>query len=381
MRGFRDIFPPLSYKFEYIRKVFEKLSFKFAVDLIELPLVEQSGLYFRTSGAGSEICKKELFEVRKYKGDFEDWVLRPEATASCMRAIKELSYLNEKKICRLGYIAPMFRYNRPQKGRYRQFYQAGWEWIGSKDKYTDLEIILGACELLSELGLDYELELNSIGDFASREKYREQLRKYFKVSEDPFKILDKLKEYKSIPEIELPGEDKATFDFVLTRLLQRGIKCAHNPYLVRGLDYYNGIVMEFKNNGQTLLAGGRYDGLSEQIGGKALPAVGFALGVDRVADILSYTKKKDTNIALISLKQDDYSYFIAEKMRDFGFSVCPLWGVDINKALKLASKGSCYAIIVGDKEKVQQTFIIKNLEKSTQKELDINCSREDLLCF
>ncbi|WP_342261746.1 histidine--tRNA ligase [Alphaproteobacteria bacterium endosymbiont of Tiliacea citrago] len=388
MRGFKDNLPPISHKFEYIKKIFEEVSSSYAVDLIDLPLVESADLYFRTSGEESDICNKELFEVRKYKGSFENWVLRPEGTASCVRAVKDLNLLQDNKFLRLGYYGPMFRYNRPQKGRYRQFNQAGWEWLGISHKYIDLEIILASCELLDKIGIEYTVELNSIGTLEDREVYRAELREYFNVKEDPFKILDKLEKFEKVPKMQLNFEDQENFEFLLQKLKEKNIKHQHNPYLVRGLDYYNGVVFEYKHEGKTVLGGGRYDGLMSQLSNNKdakkqahspkVPAIGFALGVDRVVDILNYKNVKKT-VTVISLNEDAYTYKVVSMLRDFGFSVNPLWGVDLSKGLKAASKTSVYAVIIGENEVKNNSVVLKNLEKASQEEVSIEALRSHII--
>lgn len=378
MRGFKDNIPPISYKFNYIKIIFEELSYEHSVDLIDLPLVEQANLYFRTTGEESEICNKELFEVRKYKGEFEDWVLRPEATASCVRALKESHFLEERKVCRLGYYGPMFRYNRPQKGRYRQFNQAGWEWLGSNDKYTDLELILAGCNLLETIGIEYTLEINSIGDVYDRKEYRRLLKWHLDIEGDPFKILDKLEEFENIPRMEINERDDYNFNFICDELDKRSKNYVHNPYLVRGLDYYNGIVFEFKYEGKTILAGGRYDGLMQQLGGKSTPAIGFALGVDRVVDIFTKEYDSSKDLVLISLNENEYANKIAEKCRKMKFRVHPFWGMTLGQALKIASKEHKNVIIIGENERSQNKIIIKDLDQSKQKEIGINEINENM---
>lgn len=368
MRGFKDNLPPISYKLEFIRKTFSEFSFNYSVDLIELPIVEEADLYFRTSGEESDVCNKELFEVRKYKGDFEDWVLRPEGTASCVRAVKEASYLERNKVCRLGYYGPMFRYNRPQKGRYRQFFQGGWEWFGSNSQNTDLEILLAADDLLKSLGLKCVLEINSIGNAEDRNNYRAILRKYFDIEKDPFKHLDKLDVFEEIPKMELNEFDHNSFEFIKEQLKVHNRDFIHNPYLVRGLDYYNGIVFEFKYQGQTILAGGRYDGLLAQLGGRSVPAIGFGLGVDRAADYIDFEPNIEKKVALINLGVSEYAFKIANDLRRNSYNVLPLWDMELAKALKFASQSHKYVVIVGEKEANSGTFILKDLETSVQKE-------------
>ena len=385
MRGFKDNIPPASYAIEHVRNMFEKVSKLYGCDFVDMPLVEEAQLYFRTSGSASDVCNKELFEVRKYKGEFEDWVLRPEGTASCMRAINEANFMQDHKFARLAYFAPMFRYNRPQKGRYRQFLQAGWEFMGVPGAEIDYEMILGACEFLNMLGLKYTLQINSIGNAQDRQEYRALLSKVMKLDEgqDPLKMLDKAEQINhgidngndnDIPKISVNADDKQEFDKLCNMLAKNNIAIEHNPYLVRGLDYYNATVFEIKVGDQTVLAGGRYDGLMQQIGGKYLPATGFGAGVEGIVENMhfAYTNK---NIGIISIDENDYAMQVASKIRahvnmlceeskmELDYSGCIIfWNMQLKKALQEADKqGFRYIIIVGETEKKSNIFRFKDL--------------------
>lgn len=383
MRGFKDIIPPDSYQFEYIRSVFEKTSALYGCDFVQLPLVEEADLYFRTSGENSDVCNKELFEVRKYKGEFENWVLRPEGTASCMRAIADSAFMQKQKCLRWAYLWPMFRYNRPQKGRYRQFFQAGWEFIGQSGPEVDYEVILGAASMLDELGVKYTLELNSIGSAQDRHVYRKQLSDYLNLEEgqDPLKILDKAENIPlDTPLMNINSDDAVSFDKLCNMLSKKGIAFLHNQFLVRGLDYYNSTVFEFKvEEGQTVLAGGRYDGLMEQLGKQRVPAVGFGLGVERIAEYFEY-QHINKNIAVIPVDTSEYGAYVAECLRahkilvandkqvNFDYKGCFIfWNLDLKKALQEAIKqGYKYAAICGSSEAAENIVIIKDLEKHEQ---------------
>jgi len=376
MRGFKDNIPPVSRGIDYVQRVFQLCSDKFGCDMVDLPIVEDADLYFRTSGDASDVCNKELFEVRRWKGDFEGWALRPEGTASCMRAIKEANFMQSARAARFAYFGPMFRYNRPQKGRYRQFLQAGWEFIGQKGAASDCEIILGAVEFLRTFGFDFTLEINSIGSAQDRRLYRAELAKMLSLDEgaDPLKVLDKAENFDNIPKMKLNPEDAADFEklrYLLAKsgLEARGVKVVHNPYLVRGLDYYNSTVFELKavETGQTVLAGGRYDGLMEQIGGDFVPAVGFAAGVDRIVDHMGfvYDNKK---VALIALDSHDYALKLAAKIRsEYDFGCVVYWNLDLAKALRECDKqGYEWVVICGQNEANSGQFLVKNLRTQNQ---------------
>lgn len=364
MRGFKDNIPPVSYGIEHVRKAFEKYSQLYGCDMIDMPIVEEASFYFRTSGDASDICNKELFEVRRYKSEFEDWVLRPEGTAGCMRTIKENALMQHSKQLRLAYFAPMFRYNRPQKGRYRQFLQAGWEFVGIDGPYMDCELIIGAVQFLKEFNINFTLEINSIGNADDRKKYRENLRRKLNLppETDPLKILDKAEDTNAFPTMQLNNTDATNFGKLQELLNKNEIPYVVNPYLVRGLDYYNSTVFEAKIEGQTILAGGRYDGLMEQIGGKPTPAVGFGAGVDRIVDHLNY-QHQNKNIAIIPVDAEEYAYQVAKNMRDDNLNCVIFWGLDLKKALAEADKQNYkFALICGSAEKNTQQVQLKNLQ-------------------
>lgn len=380
MRGFKDNIPPISYAINHVRKVFEKYSILYGCEMIDLPLVEEAALYFRTSGTDSDICNKELFEVRKYKGEFEDWVLRPEGTASCMRAIKEADLMQKSKFLRFAYYGSMFRYNRPQKGRYRQFLNAGWEFIGVEGAEIDCELIVGAKQLLDELGLKYSLEINSIGNADDRKEYRQLLAQHFNAEgKDPLKILDKAESFEDIPKMNLNLEAAREFDALQNMLKLSGVEFMHNPYLIRGLDYYNCTVFEFKIDNQAVLAGGRYDKLMEQIGGAYTPATGFGAGVDRIVNNVIY-EHVNKHVAIIALDANEYAQNVATKLRsgaklmmqnqpiEAEYEGCVIfWRMSLKKALSEADRqGYRYAIICGHDEASSNTVILKDLKNHTQ---------------
>lgn len=371
MRGFKDILPLDSMKFSYVRKIFEAVSAKYGCDLIELPIVEDAELYFRTSGTDSDVCQKELFEVRRYKDEFSNWVLRPEMTASCVRAVCESNFLQERKLARLAYIGPMFRYNRPQKGRYRQFIQAGWEFFGGSGIEYDYELILGAIDFISHFDVKFTLELNNIGTAADRTKYREQLSGFFQDGRDPLRVLDKTEDCSNVPCMKINDEDRKKFDD-LCKMLQKSNVCfVHNPYLVRGLDYYNSTVFEIKIDGQAVAGGGRYDYLASKLGYKELPAVGFAFGVDRIVDAMNFKVEND-KIAVICLNEANYTARVVENCRNAALNCFVFWGLDLKKALTISSKEAYnFAIIIGENERISNTVQLKNLNTKEQKEIKL----------
>lgn len=387
MRGFKDNFPPYSNKIEAVLEAFRKISSLYGVAFVDLPLVEEVDLFMRTSGEDSDIVGKELFSVARFSKSEEEkeksktWALRPEGTAGMMRAIKENNILNEKKECRFAYIGPMFRYNRPQAGRYRQFSQVGWEFIGTPGPEIEAEAIIGAYEFASFFGLNFELEINNIGSLEDRKNYRQELQNYFEkqgieISSDPIKMVDKRDKFEdNFPQIKINLEDKKNFSRLREILEKNKIPYKHNKFLVRGLDYYNSTVFELKQNGKetqgALIAGGRYDGLMQQIGGPATFAFGWAAGVERIANATQIEKKHQV-VALVPLDAPDYAFLVAAKLRKKGINVKIFWGKILKKILEQADKQNIEEILIcGLEEQKDNIFILKNLKNRTQKRVEL----------
>jgi histidyl-tRNA synthetase len=285
-----------------------------------------------------------------------------------MRMIKDHSLMQLSHEWRMSYFADMFRYNRPQSGRYRQFIQGGWEYIGSDSIYADFEIIQAAMNFMKHLNIECTLEINSIGNKEDRKKYREILKNHFNLSndQDPLKVLDKMENFDTlVPKMEVNDKDLANFTSLKKLLNANAIDFIENPFLVRGLDYYNALVFEVKPKDSsaqgTLIAGGRYDYFMEQIGGKHLPAVGFGLGVDRIA--LSINRKFDPDMILVlPLDAPDYGIKVSNDLRSKG-EKCLIWqGTDLGKLLKYANKhGFKKAAICGSNEMMKNTVLFKDL--------------------
>jgi histidyl-tRNA synthetase len=313
VKGMNDILPPESARWEWLETIVRELMARYAYRNIRTPILEHTALFVRGIGEVTDIVEKEMyaFEDRPDKnGQFEHLALRPENTAGVVRAVVEHNLLYEGGK-RLFYMGPMFRREKPQRGRYRQFHQIGAEALGFAGPEVDAELILLAAALWKAIDLkDVRLELNSLGQPAERAMHRAQLIAHFEQHADrldeeatrrlhsnPLRILDtKNPAMKDIVEgaprlIDFLGsESLAHFNGLKAILDANGIAYTINPRLVRGLDYYNLTVFEFVTDRLgaqgTVCAGGRYDDLIVQIGGKAAPAVGWALGVERVLDLL-----------------------------------------------------------------------------------------------
>jgi histidyl-tRNA synthetase len=309
IRGMNDLLPGQSALWQYFEGQVQALMKRYGYDEIRTPVVEQTALFKRSIGEVTDIVEKEMYTFDDRNGD--SLTLRPEGTASCVRAAMEHGLLHNQTQ-RLWYQGPMFRHERPQKGRYRQFHQVGVEAFGLEGPDIDAEMILLSARLWRELGLmeHVTLELNSLGSTEARAAYRERLVAYFeqhheqldedsrrRLGSNPLRILDsKNPEMAAMladaPKLmdHLDDDSREHFEALCAMLDAAGIDYVLNPRLVRGLDYYGRTVFEWTTTALgsqgTVCAGGRYDGLVEQLGGKATPAVGFAMGIERLILLL-----------------------------------------------------------------------------------------------
>ena len=304
IRGMNDILPGEALQWRQVEDTAARLFASYGYGELRLPLVEQTELFRRSIGAVTDIVEKEMYSFDDRHGD--SLSLRPEGTAGCVRAAIQQNLLATP--CRLWYAGPMFRYERPQKGRQRQFHQIGAEAFGYAEPAIDAELIALSARLWRALGIDgaVRLELNSIGSATARARYREALVAYLDAHRDaldadsqrrlesnPLRILDSkdpgtravLDGAPALPDY-LDDEAAADFERLGALLDAAGIAFVHNPRLVRGLDYYNKTVFEWVTDALgaqgTVCAGGRYDGLVEQLGGRSTPGVGFAMGLERL---------------------------------------------------------------------------------------------------
>lgn len=310
IRGFNDILPSDSHKWQFLESKINKILKKYNYQEVRLPILEKSELFHRSVGETSDIVSKETYDFADRNGD--NLTLRPEGTAGCVRMVVEKSLANRGQTQKLYYSGPMFRYERPQKGRYRQFYQLGVEAYGFDGLAIDLEILAVGWSLFCELGLSQEvkLELNCLGSMESRKRYTQSLLEYLKpyhaeLDEDSLKRLDKnplrILDSKVPTTQEIIQDAPKLVDFIDTEELQRfdktcefvkalGIDYTVNKNLVRGLDYYSGLVFEWTTDKlgaqSAICAGGRYDTLVENLGGQRTPAIGFAIGIERLLLLL-----------------------------------------------------------------------------------------------
>lgn len=308
VRGMNDILPDATSTWQWVERTAQAVFCAYGYRELRMPLVERTELFSRSIGEVTDIVEKEMYSFTDRNGDRLS--LRPEATASCVRAAISNSLIHNQQQ-RIWYAGPMFRYERPQKGRYRQFHQMGAEALGFAGPDVDAELILMSARLWRALGLDgLQLELNSLGTPASRHEYRALLVDYFSAHRDaldedsvrrletnPLRILDsKNPDMQALiaaaPVItdHLDAESAAHFDQLKAALDAAGVAYRLNPRLVRGLDYYSRTVFEWLTDRlgaqAAVCSGGRYDGLVEQLGGRPTPAIGWALGMERLVELV-----------------------------------------------------------------------------------------------
>ena len=392
IRGMNDVLPAQSHIWQDLESTIRNLFAQYGYSEIRFPIVETTGLFVRSLGEITDIVEKEMYTfIDSLNGD--SLTLRPEGTASTLRAALEHNLLYDGPQ-RLWYSGPMFRHEKPQRGRYRQFHQFGLEALGFPGPDVDAEQIILTARLWRKLGLDgVELQINSLGDSATRANHRDTLIEYFSTHQDklgldeqrrlhtnPLRILDSknpaLREViATAPTLldNLDAESQAHFAVLQSLLRAAGISYTINPRLVRGLDYYNRTVFEWvttKLGSQgTICAGGRYDGLMEQLGGKPAPGCGFALGVERLIELMkecgsaSVASAPDAYFAYQGEGTTEAAAVAAEAKRDAGLQVVLHAGGGGFKAqMKRADASTArYAVILGEDELKQQKFALKPL--------------------
>ncbi len=333
VKGTRNLYGLDAQKYLYIYDIFRSSFNSYGYDLIELPTIEHKELFNKSIGENSEIVTKQMYEF-KDKGN-RDLVLRPEATASVVRFHNEF-FKNESK--KYSYFGKMFRYENPQKNRYREFIQAGAEIVGTIDKYSDLQILKTSIRFLSLLKVNSKLNINTIGTKEEREEYIRELDKYFiknknelskesvdKIGKNTLRILDSNDPFDNqitdlAPVIYefLSNETLDQYETFKKDLMNEGIDFTENPKLVRGLDYYNDLTFEFIANGTVVGGGGRYDGLSEILGLGKISGVGVAFGVDRLINTVNSTPHK-IKVMLIAQNLSDLN-FVSTKLDKAGIN-------------------------------------------------------------
>ena len=401
LRGMNDISPEETKGWSYVENILKSVFESYGYDEIRFPIVEKTELYTRSNEA-ADIVTKEMYTFEDKGG--ESISLRPEGTAGCVRAAIENDLLRIDKP-RLWYSGPMFRYERPQKGRSRQFHQFSAEVFGLNSPEIDAELIFMSSRLWKRLGIleDLRLEINNLGNEKTRHLYSESLVNFLKekneeldedtrrkMVENPLRILDSKSSViqdvlKKAPKIEdFIDESSKNYQTKLLELLKKaGIKYTVNPQLVRGLDYYNQTVFEWKTDllgsQDTVLGGGRYDNLVEELGGKPCPAIGFSIGIERLILLLSEQEKlKRKNILDIyficftesaTQKAIIYSEDLKEEYSDLNIKV-NLGLESASSQFKKADKsGAKMALILGEEELEENKISFKDLRTKSDQEI------------
>ncbi|TAL70691.1 MAG: histidine--tRNA ligase [Bacteroidetes bacterium] len=404
IRGTKDILPDTVEYWNFVESSFRHTSHLYGYKELRTPIFEKTEVFSRSIGEATEVVNKQMYTFTD-KGA-ESITLRPEMTAALVRSVVQNSLLHDSPLLRLWYFGPFFRFERPQKGRMRQFHQYGAECIGSANPEADAEVILLADSLFKSVGInEYKLFINTLGSDESRKLYLDELVKYFqkvkeKLSDDskyrletnPLRILDSKNEedtelLKEAPLIldYLDNESKEHFDAVKDFLNGAGLTYTISPRLVRGLDYYNHTVFEFQSTvlgaQDSFGGGGRYNNLIEQLGGPSTPAVGFALGIERILLILENTDKLNktentTKVYIVTANQEliKYSINLANKLREKNIgTILDLQKRSIKSQMKEANKvGVKYVIIIGDNEISRGILTIKNMQSSEQTEVPLD---------
>lgn len=402
-KGTKDILPQESANWQKMEaaglEVFSKAGFK----EIRTPIFEATELFARGVGDSTDIVNKEMYTFEKSERSL---TLRPENTAGVVRAYIEHGFHRLPQPVKLWYKGPMFRYERPQAGRQRQFHQIGVEMFGCAEPSADAEVINLAVKYLNQLGLnDLEIEINSLGCSECRKKYREAIKEVlkpyltelcedcnFRYEKNPLRILDckvdsckKIFEKEEIQKVILGDficdDCKAHFDSVQEYLAALNIPYKRNKQLVRGLDYYNRTVFEIKSNNlgsqNAVCGGGRYDSLVETLGGATTPAVGWAMGMERLNSLIP--QAVDSRLDAFVISQDTTQAIkFANELRNNGFSAeFDYSNKKFKKQLDKAAKAAKYAVILMDDEIKSNTVTIKNLDTSEQ----VNVSQNEYIKY
>ena len=415
VKGTFDILPPNQKYWGRLRKVVAETARQYCFVRIDTPIFEQTELFERSVGQVTDIVEKQMYTF-KTKGK-DSLTLRPEGTAPIIRSYIENGLNTWPQPVKVYYIGPMFRYEQPQAGRYRQFHQYGFELIGDDHPVYDAWLINISLSVLKALGLNKLIvEINSIGDLKCRQPYRKVLVNYYKnkinqlcedckrrYKENPLRLLDCEKEHcveikSKVPNLidQLCEECHIHFKSVLDYLDEQKISYILNPRLVRGLDYYTKTVFEIypedsinllnqkSSEPKNLIAlggGGRYDLLVQQLGGKATPAVGFAMGIERIVTMMKKNnvrvpEGKKVDIFLVQLGElgRKKSLILFESLREGGFEIAENFGRNnIKSQLRSAGRlGVKFALILGQKEALEETVILREMSSGAQETIPID---------
>jgi histidyl-tRNA synthetase len=401
IKGVKDILPEETPQWRFIEDAARRWALCYGYQEIRIPIFEVTALFARSIGAATDIVEKEMYTFPDRDGT--SLSLRPEGTAGTVRAFIEHNRAADPLPQKYFYIGPMFRHERPQAGRLRQFHQFGVEFFGTSDPRADIEVIALLWRLLSDLALpNLTLEINSLGSSGDRAAYKPILLAFLRHQEsrlcancrrrmdrNPLRVLDcKVPDCRAATELapkltdHLSPDAHAHFDQVLAGLVAIGISYRLNPRLVRGLDYYCLTSFEITSTHlgaqNAVGAGGRYDGLVKTLGGPSVPAVGFAVGLERVSLMLPEASLSSLNeclyyVAAFGEEGIKLGFVLLDELRGVGISAqCDYRATTLKGHLRQADRSKCrYAILLGDDEAARGSVILRNLESKAQEELPL----------
>ncbi len=399
LRGTHDILPEETPVWQYVEtKIHDKFQ-SFGFEEIRTPIIEQSELFTRSIGGATDIVSKEMYTFTDKGG--RSITLRPEATASVVRAVIEHSLISKDKVTKTYYIGPMFRYERPQAGRFRQFYQAGIEMFGASSAFADAEVILAGILLFGSFGIkSLEVDINSVGCQVCRPKYNKELSSFLKdhLSElcvdcgarfttNPLRILDCKNEKCRKVLASAPSLNEMICDDCRAHLEQTEdlLKLSHvevrrNDKLVRGLDYYTGTIFEIVSRElgaqNAVCGGGRYDSLVKELGGSDIPAVGMAIGLERLIEVMRMQKllpekEQGISVYIAALGQDAQKTAFAKMVELLKEGICAdmdFSGKSLKSQLKTADNlGARYVLMIGEDELKKGSFPLRDMKTGQQK--------------
>jgi histidyl-tRNA synthetase len=397
-RGTQDLLPDAMRRHRRVGEAARELAMLYGFAEIATPVFEFTEVFARPIGEHTDIVAKEMYTFTDRGG--EEVTLRPENTAGVVRAVLS-NGLTQSTPLKFFYSGPMFRYERPQKGRFRQFHQIGVELLGVATPQADIEVIALGNRILKELGIAGRvvLELNTLGDAESRTAYRDALVGYFsarksELSEDSRRRLDtnplRILDSKDSGDLRLNAEaptfdaylNDASYEFfgrVRDGLAQLGIAYRHNPRLVRGLDYYTHTAFEFVTTDLgaqgTVMGGGRYDGLVELMGGPSMPGVGWAAGIERLAMLIAEPPVPPRPVALVPIGEEAEIFMLrlAEDLRDRGLIVDLGYSGNIQRRMRRADRiGARAAVLLGDDELARGAATVRDLDSGGQSEVPLD---------
>ncbi|MFA5074403.1 MAG: histidine--tRNA ligase [Nitrospirota bacterium] len=405
IKGVKDILPHDMPLWHHLEKTARTLFETYGFAEIRVPVFEYTELFARSIGVSTDIVEKEMYTFEDRDG--KKITLRPEGTAGVVRAYVEHNLHALGSLAKFYYLGPMFRHERPQKGRYRQFYQIGVEALGLDNPSIDVEIISMLHTLFERLAVsNLKLQINSLGDSACRDSYRTALKEYLKkklpslcsncqrrYETNPLRVLDckaDAPKFEDSPVMldHLCDACRSHFENVKNRLAVLGVPFEVNPRLVRGLDYYTRttfeLVMPHEGAQNTVAAGGRYDGLVQEIGGPATPGIGFALGMERTISLLHADaitgSKPSLYVAALGTDAVLFTLPIIHTLRSKGLRVDTDYsGTSLKSQMKKADKsGAEHALIIGEEEMKNNRAILRNMRTKEQRDIPLNDAAEHL---